>query len=165
MLNCAFREIGVGYTYLANDTGDTNYHHYWVQDLGEPRGEVSNTATPTRTRTLTRTPTITPIPTATPLVCNARPAPPELIAPGADAQVNAASVPLDWNDNACVKKYRVVVKREAPDGDAAYKKGGLKVSADVTEMLTPGTYSWRVRACNAKGCTPSTWRMFGIVIY
>lgn len=33
ILNCAFKDIGVGYTYLENDTGDTNYHYYWVQDF------------------------------------------------------------------------------------------------------------------------------------
>ncbi len=37
ILNCAFTEIGIGYTYLANDTGSTNYHHYWTQDFGTPR--------------------------------------------------------------------------------------------------------------------------------
>ena len=37
ILNCSFRDIGVGYTYLANDTGQVNYHHYWTQDFGAPR--------------------------------------------------------------------------------------------------------------------------------
>ena len=34
ILNCEFEDIGVGYYYLANDTGDYNYHYYWVQDFG-----------------------------------------------------------------------------------------------------------------------------------
>ncbi len=37
ILNCSFRDIGVGYTYLANDTGQVNYHHYWTQVFGAPR--------------------------------------------------------------------------------------------------------------------------------
>lgn len=37
ILNCAFEEIGVGYRYLSNDTGSTNYHHYWTQVFGTPR--------------------------------------------------------------------------------------------------------------------------------
>ena len=37
ILNCAFRDIGVGYVYLANDTGQVNYRHYWTQDFGTPR--------------------------------------------------------------------------------------------------------------------------------
>jgi uncharacterized protein YkwD len=36
ILNCDFEEIGVGYVYLENDTGDTNYHHYWTQVFGAP---------------------------------------------------------------------------------------------------------------------------------
>jgi uncharacterized protein YkwD len=36
ILNCSFTEIGVGYYKLANDTGDFNYVHYWVQDFGRP---------------------------------------------------------------------------------------------------------------------------------
>ncbi|NKQ35806.1 MAG: CAP domain-containing protein [Chloroflexi bacterium] len=37
ILNCAFTEIGIGYAYLANDTGAINYRHYWTQDFGTPR--------------------------------------------------------------------------------------------------------------------------------
>lgn len=37
ILNPAFREIGVGYTFLANDTGGLNYNHYWTQLFGTER--------------------------------------------------------------------------------------------------------------------------------
>lgn len=37
ILTCAFEQIGVGYRYLSNDTGSTNYHHYWTQVFGTPR--------------------------------------------------------------------------------------------------------------------------------
>ena len=36
ILNCDFVHIGVGYYYLANDTGSINYHHYWTQDFAAP---------------------------------------------------------------------------------------------------------------------------------
>ncbi len=36
ILNCDFQDIGVGYYYLANDTGSVNYHHYWTMDLAAP---------------------------------------------------------------------------------------------------------------------------------
>jgi uncharacterized protein YkwD len=36
ILNCAFQHIGVGYYYLANDTGSVNYHHYWTQVFASP---------------------------------------------------------------------------------------------------------------------------------
>jgi len=34
ILNCELEDIGVGYYYLDNDTGDVNYHYYWTQDFG-----------------------------------------------------------------------------------------------------------------------------------
>ncbi len=37
MLNCELEEIGIGYHYLPNDTGTTNFHTYWVQVFGTPR--------------------------------------------------------------------------------------------------------------------------------
>ena len=37
ILNCSLTEIGVGYVYLANDTGSVNYHHYWTQLFATPK--------------------------------------------------------------------------------------------------------------------------------
>ncbi|MEM7112456.1 MAG: CAP domain-containing protein [Chloroflexota bacterium] len=34
ILNCEANEIGIGYVFLANDTGSVNYHHYWTQLFG-----------------------------------------------------------------------------------------------------------------------------------
>jgi uncharacterized protein YkwD len=34
ILNCALREIGVGYYSLANDLGNVTAHTYWTQDFG-----------------------------------------------------------------------------------------------------------------------------------
>jgi uncharacterized protein YkwD len=34
ILNPKYQEIGIGYYYLANDTGNVNYKHYWTQDFG-----------------------------------------------------------------------------------------------------------------------------------
>lgn len=36
ILNPKYQEIGVGYYFLANDTGDVNYRHYWTQVFGKP---------------------------------------------------------------------------------------------------------------------------------
>jgi len=36
ILNCGFRDIGVGYYYLKNDTGDIKYRHYWTQVFASP---------------------------------------------------------------------------------------------------------------------------------
>jgi uncharacterized protein YkwD len=35
MLNPTVKEIGVGYFFLANDTGTTNYNAYWTQNFGK----------------------------------------------------------------------------------------------------------------------------------
>ncbi|MBD2771080.1 CAP domain-containing protein [Iningainema tapete] len=35
ILNPNYREIGVGYYYLANDTGKVNYNHYWTVGFGK----------------------------------------------------------------------------------------------------------------------------------
>ena len=37
ILNCNLKDIGVGYYYLDNDTGDLIYHYYWTQDFGTKR--------------------------------------------------------------------------------------------------------------------------------
>lgn len=34
ILNPNYQEIGIGYYYLADDTGDINYNSYWTQDFG-----------------------------------------------------------------------------------------------------------------------------------
>ncbi|WP_071516110.1 CAP domain-containing protein [Geitlerinema sp. PCC 9228] len=44
ILNPDLKEIGVGYHFLANDTGDTNYNHYWTQVFATP---ANRTVTPT----------------------------------------------------------------------------------------------------------------------
>ena len=36
ILNCNFKETGVGYYYLANDTGNENWYRYWTQVFASP---------------------------------------------------------------------------------------------------------------------------------
>lgn len=36
LLNANLKDIGVGYYYLANDTGSQNWNYYWTQDFGAP---------------------------------------------------------------------------------------------------------------------------------
>lgn len=36
ILNCNFKETGVGYYYLANDTGNENWNRYWTQVFASP---------------------------------------------------------------------------------------------------------------------------------
>lgn len=162
ILNCDLQEIGVGYTYLADDTGKKNYHHYWVQDFGKPQNGVQQTATPTGTRTATAlvTPSRTPAATNTPAPCSTAPSAPVLLSPAANAQVSTGAVGLDWNDTACAKKYRVQVKQDATSGPLVFKKKGIKVSQYTTPALASGTYYWRVKVCATAGCKQSGWQMF-----
>jgi uncharacterized protein YkwD len=37
LLDPKLKEIGVGYYFLANDTGNVNYNSYWTQDFGSPQ--------------------------------------------------------------------------------------------------------------------------------
>ncbi len=67
ILNCDLKDIGVGYYYLGNDTGNVNYRHYWTQVFGT--SSVPHTLTPTSLPTLSPTlpPTVTPAtPVSTP---------------------------------------------------------------------------------------------------
>lgn len=36
IVNCELKETGVGYFFLENDTGNTNYFHYWTQVFASP---------------------------------------------------------------------------------------------------------------------------------
>ena len=36
ILNPNVTEIGIGYEYLGNDTGNVNYNHYWTTTFGNP---------------------------------------------------------------------------------------------------------------------------------
>ncbi|MFB2938268.1 CAP domain-containing protein [Aerosakkonemataceae cyanobacterium BLCC-F154] len=40
ILNPDYRALGVGYYFLANDTGNVNYNHYWTQNFGAVFGDV-----------------------------------------------------------------------------------------------------------------------------
>jgi uncharacterized protein YkwD len=42
ILNCNLLEIGVGYYYLQNDTGEENYNHYWTQVFASPLNRSSS---------------------------------------------------------------------------------------------------------------------------
>ncbi|MBW4488386.1 MAG: pre-peptidase C-terminal domain-containing protein [Trichocoleus desertorum ATA4-8-CV12] len=41
ILNSSLRDIGVGYYYLPNDTGNVNWNHYWTQNFGAPISQIT----------------------------------------------------------------------------------------------------------------------------
>ena len=40
ILNPGYIDIGIGYEFLANDTGRVNFRHYWTQTFGIPRNQL-----------------------------------------------------------------------------------------------------------------------------
>jgi serralysin len=69
ILNPNLKEIGIGYYFLANDTGSVNYNHYWTQVFATSLdGSVNPAPTPTPTPTPTPSTLVSitsPIPNAT----------------------------------------------------------------------------------------------------
>lgn len=63
MLSPNFTEIGIGYEFLANDTGNINYNHYWAQVFGK---SLSGTVSPPPTSP-------SPAPTESPIEAPAEP--------------------------------------------------------------------------------------------
>ncbi|XZN89893.1 MAG: CAP domain-containing protein [Microcoleus sp.] len=60
ILDPKLKEIGIGYYFLANDTGTENWNHYWTQVFAT---SLDGTTTPISTPTPIPTPTPTPTPT------------------------------------------------------------------------------------------------------
>lgn len=124
----------------------------------------TNTPTETTTPTATNTPLVTDTPTATPTfdVCSVKPAGTQLVAPAANFLTPKQSVKLQWNAGACVTKYKVVVRQGTKTGtvaDSKVIKNGA-TSYRTIDLPRNSDYFWRVRACNAIGCSWSPWRMF-----
>jgi hypothetical protein len=68
LLNANYTELGVGYYYLANDTGSVNYNRYWTQVFGSgDTNPSSNLPTPSPSPSPTPAPSPIPSPTPTPL--------------------------------------------------------------------------------------------------
>lgn len=135
-----------------------------------PTNTPTDTLTPTNTPTLTPTdtPTLTPLVTDTPTetptfdVCSVKPAGTQLVAPAANFSTPKQSVKLQWNAGACVTKYKVVVKQGSKTGrvaDSKVLKNGA-TSYRTIDLPRNSDYFWRVRACNAIGCSWSPWRVF-----
>lgn len=119
---------------------------------------------PTPTPTPTSTPGVVDTPTATPTfdVCSVKPAGTQLIAPAANFSTPKQSVKLQWNAGACVTKYKVVVRQGSKTGsvaDSKVLKNGA-TSYRTIDLPRNSDYFWRVRACNAIGCSSSPWRVF-----
>lgn len=66
ILNPNLKEIGIGYYFLANDTGTENWNHYWTQVFATSLdGSVNPAPTPTPTPTPNTISITSPIPNAT----------------------------------------------------------------------------------------------------
>ncbi len=67
LLNASFTELGVGYYFLANDTGSTNYNTYWTQVFGSgDTNPASNLPTPSPAPSPSPSPVPAPSPSPSP---------------------------------------------------------------------------------------------------
>jgi serralysin len=74
LLNASFTELGVGYDYLANDTGSVNYRHYWTQLFGSGDTNPASylpTPTPSPSPSPAPSPSPSPAPSSNPLTGSA----------------------------------------------------------------------------------------------
>ncbi len=93
--------------------------------------------------------------------CLERPPAPTLVAPVSGARPNRRRVTLTWQTSTCATEYRVQVRQDRRRGASVAQAEGLTGLTFSTPRLARGhTYFWRVRACNAYGCTNSKWRSF-----
>ena len=152
LLKCEYQHVGVGYSFIENESGNARARNYWVLNLGQPSArELANA--------LTQTVTPTPAPTATntpsSVTCNGKPSSPGLIRPWDNTRFTFSNILLDWSDVPCATRYVVIVRRDGLAGKRVARKAQLTVSEYTTSALESGvTYVWRVRACNRWGCSP-----------
>jgi len=112
----------------------------------------TGSATPTPTGTVIATHTPTPSPTAT--SCHGKPAKVVLVSPNKNASLLVRAVPLAWQPNPCATKFKIVGKYDNKKGDLAFRNKKATGSTWTTKKLDKGrTVYWKVKACNAKGCS------------
>ena len=91
-----------------------------------------------------------------PPACEGAPKTPQLLKPGQGSLVEPKQVLLKWQKMRCAAYYDVIVKLVKP----GKPKQGLKTDRVRARYKIPilkesKTYQWKVRACNARGC--SAW--------
>jgi hypothetical protein len=95
--------------------------------------------------------------------CTGRPDKPKLLAPAEDGRVKATNAKFDWTDVACVRRYRILVRKDSSYGPVAAREQRLYTSEYTAGDLTPGDkYVWHVRVCNGAGCRKTTYSPFKV---
>lgn len=91
--------------------------------------------------------------------CAVVPARPAQLTPRNGATLLTRQVLLDWTNPGCSTRYELIVRLGSATGAIVDNQTFLAISRYTTGALTPGkSYYWRVRACDAKGC--SAWTGF-----
>lgn len=101
--------------------------------------------------TTTATPTIDP--------CALAPVKPKLVAPGKGQTIQASAVTLRWKQVDCVKRYRLVVRKNSATGPVVWG-GNVKDASKVLVLPRGAWYYWKVRACTPVSCAWSKERSF-----
>jgi hypothetical protein len=84
--------------------------------------------------------------------CAGKPPEQELRKPKNAKSVSGPIVTLKWNDNACAKDYKVIVRIDAPDGPIVHKqKKYPNRQTMLAGALSGRTYYWQVTANGENG--------------
>lgn len=110
--------------------------------------------------------TPTPSPTATPTPpssnCALQPSAPILLSPANGAQIQFGPVKVDWQETQCADHYKLMVLESPP------RHKYMRINLSETEYTFSGLnremrYTWKVRACNAFGCSGAHKRSFTLI--
>lgn len=93
--------------------------------------------------------------------CSGAPPAPVLLSPEPGEGVGPFTAVLDWAGADCAQSYRATVRRRKRSGPVVFDGTTLdETQITTTAFAKPGRYLWRVTACNAAGCTATSWRRF-----
>lgn len=91
------------------------------------------------------------------------PAKPVLLSPSNGATIGDNPPLLDWAAAQNATYYRIKIRKDAKNGLMQHKNKNIPTdSYRPPRFAGPGTYFWRVMACNATGCSKSAWSSFRI---
>lgn len=69
---------------------------------------------------------------------------------------------LSWNAASGAERYVVIIRQDATNGITVHKNGVGGTSHTAPALAAGHTYYWRLKACNAGGCSKSAWWSFRI---
>jgi hypothetical protein len=87
------------------------------------------------------------------LLLKARPEPPAVMGPRAQAKQSVGSVPIAWAENTEASRYRLEVARDTSFKDVVERLDSLAGAHTQVSLAEPGVYFWRMASVRADGDT------------